>query len=178
MNTAVTTLFAGKHLSLLRRGHWEFATRNGDRSAVGIVAITHDSHVVLVEQFRPPVGETVIELPAGLVGDVAGHETESYVDAAKRELLEETGYTAEHWSELGHGYSSPGLTDEATILFLAEGLMKQGLGGGDESEQITVHEVAVEGLFDWLQKHQKSVDVKLLAGLFAAQQYRQRRDSS
>ena len=56
---ALKTLYAGRHLSMVARGQWEFVTRNTNRPAVGIVAITDDQEVVLVEQFRPPVGQTV-----------------------------------------------------------------------------------------------------------------------
>src|SRR6476469_4623571 len=126
-------LYAGRHLTLISRGRWEFATRPVRRPAVGIVAITDDDLVILVEQFRVPVEETVIELPAGLTGDVAGSEHESLLESAKRELCEETGYEAKHWTELSRGYSSPGLTDEMIVLCFAEGISKLGSGGGDGS---------------------------------------------
>src|SRR4051795_5520889 len=96
-------LHAGKHLILHRVGKWEYATRPVKQPAVGIVAITDAGQVVLVEQFRPPIGEHVIELPAGLTGDVEGSEHESLLESAKRELLEETGYQAERWTELTRG---------------------------------------------------------------------------
>ena len=166
-----TTLFAGRFLSMVARGHWEFVTRNTTQPAVGIVAITDAGKMVLVEQYRPPVGRSVVEIPAGLVGDIAGAEDEALVEAATRELLEETGYAAKHWTELSFGYSSPGLTDESIVLFLAEGLEKQGPGGGDESERITVHELAPGEILKWLQKNDKQADLKLFAGLFAAQEH-------
>ncbi len=166
-----TTVYAGEHLSMARRGSWEYATRNTNRPAVGIVALTDAGDVVLVEQFRPPVGCTVVEIPAGLVGDVAGDEDEGVLKAARRELLEETGYAASRWSELGCGYSSPGLTDETIVLFLAEGLEKQTAGGGDESEEITIHEVPLEQITRWLKDRQLAADLKLFAGLFAAEQH-------
>jgi ADP-ribose pyrophosphatase len=167
-NQGTTTLWAGRHLSIVARGHWEFATRNTRRPAVGIVAITDDEKVVLVEQHRPPVGGAVIELPAGLAGDIVGAEQESLLAAAQRELLEETGYTASRWTELVRGYSSPGLTDESIVLFLAEGLAKTDAGGGDESEDITLHEIALGEVLPWLQQRGHRVDMKLLAGLYAA----------
>lgn len=165
-----TTLFAGQHLSLLAHGTWEFARRNTARPAVGIVAITNDRNLILVEQYRPPAERTVIELPAGLAGDIQGAEDEPLLAAARRELFEETGYGAQHWTELGGGLSSPGLTDESIVFFLAQGLEKQGAGGGDDSEEIMIHEVPLEHVLDWLQQRQSIASVKLFAGLFLANQ--------
>ncbi len=162
-------LYQGQHISMVARGHWEFVTRNTCRPAVGIVAITDARNVVLVEQYRPPVGRTIFELPAGLAGDLATAEDEPLVEAAKRELLEETGYAATRWTELGSGYSSPGLTDESIVLFLAEGVTKHGPGGGDDNERITVHEVAVDDVVRWLRARRAAADLKLFAGLYAAQ---------
>jgi ADP-ribose pyrophosphatase len=160
---------------MLACGGWEFVTRTVKRPAVAIVAITDDERVVLVEQFRPPVGERVIELPAGLTGDVAGAEHESLVESAQRELLEETGYQAARWTEVARGYSSPGLTDELVVLFLAEQLNKSGPGGGDHSEAITIHEVPMNGVMAWLADKRAKIDYKLLAGLFAAREHRNKR---
>lgn len=167
----VSVVYAGKYLSMHKRGGWEYATRNIARSAVGIVAITDAGNVVLVEQHRPPVGQSVIELPAGLCGDIVGKKDEAPLEAAKRELLEETGYAAGRWTELLSGYSSPGLTDEEITLFLAEELTKVGQGGGEKYEQITVHEVPVADVAHWLAERRAKVDLKLLAGLFAADEH-------
>jgi len=60
-------------------------------------------------------------------------------------------------------------TDESIVLFLAQGLVKQGADGGDESENITVHEVAFDGVLAWLNDRKTSVDLKLLAAMYAAQ---------
>jgi len=167
-NEPSTPLYEGKHLSMRAVGRWEYATRNTARPAVGIVAITDAGSVVLVEQHRPPVGKKVVELPAGLSGDITGKEDEPLVEAAKRELLEETGYVASRWTELLSGYSSPGLTDESITLFLAEGLTREGPGGGDDSEDITVHEAPLGGVLAWLRSESATADLKLLAGLYAA----------
>jgi ADP-ribose pyrophosphatase len=164
----IKTLFPGKHISLVARGKWEFATRNTNRPAVGIVAVTDDEKVVLVEQTRPAVNAPIVELPAGLAGDIVGAEQEPLLEAAKRELLEETGYAAAKWTELVSGYSSPGLTDEMIVLFLAEGLRKVAAGGGDASESIVVHEVPLRGVIGWLAERGLKADLKLLAGLYAA----------
>ena len=165
----LTTLYRGQHLSLVAQGRWEFVMRNTRRPAVGIVAITDAGNVVLVEQYRPPVGRTMFELPAGLAGDLPGMEHEPLVEAARRELLEETGYTAARWTKLASAYSSPGLTDESIVLFLAEGLVKAGPGGGDRHEQISIHEVALDDVVAWLHARQAAADLKLFAGLYAAQ---------
>lgn len=169
-NNDLATVYEGQHLSMARRGHWEFATRFTKKPAVGIVAITDSQDVILVEQYRPPVGHKIVELPAGLAGDIPGSENEALVEAAKRELLEETGYTANEWTELGSGYSSPGLTDESIVLFLAKGLKKTGPGGGDENEDIVIHEVRVDDVSSWLAENSHSADLKLLAGLYLAQE--------
>ncbi|BBO35612.1 NUDIX hydrolase [Lacipirellula parvula] len=169
------TLYAGRHITMFGRHGWEFVSRNTRRPAVGIVAITDDERVVLVEQFRPPVGRKVVELPAGLAGDISGQEGESLLLAAQRELLEETGYAASRWTELGVGYSSPGLTDESIVLFLAEGLQKVEAGGGDGTESITIHEPPLANVAEWLAAHGAAVDLKLWAGVFAAQEARQAR---
>ena len=168
--TESNVAWQGKHVHIKRNGKWEFVSRNTQRPAVGIVAIHDDGRVVLVEQFRPPVGASLIELPAGLAGDVVGAEDEALLIAAQRELQEETGYTADHWQQLVSGYSSPGLTDESICLFLARGLSKTSDGGGVEGESIHLHEIPIDEVIPWLAARNQAVDIKLLAGLFAAQQ--------
>ena len=168
-DSELKTVYAGKHLSMVSRGTWEFATRNTNRPAVGIMAITDEDRMVLVEQFRPPAGESGSELPAGLAGDVPGAEDEELLAAAQRELLEETGYIAGRWTRLASGYSSPGLTDESIVLFLAEDLEKTDDGGGDDSEDITVHEIPRTEVLRWLRERDAAVDLKLLAGLYVAE---------
>lgn len=167
------TLFSGKYVSLAARGHWEYATRNTTQPAVAIVALTDDNRIVLVEQNRIPIGASTLELPAGLSADAPGAENEPLVEAAKRELLEETGYAAAQWTELVLGYSSPGLTDESIVIFLAEGLQRVGQGGGDDSEAITVHEVPLCDVIPWLLASKAAVDFKIFAGLALAQFQRQ-----
>ncbi len=163
------TLHAGRFLSLVRRGHWEFATRHGATGVVALVAMTDDAKLLLVEQVRPPVGKRVIELPAGLAGDIAGEESESLATAAQRELLEETGYAAQEVRLLTEGPSSAGLTDEMITFFLMTGLTKIGEGGGDASEDIVLHEVPLAAVPDWLDEHRRAgwaIDPKIYVGLF------------
>ena len=161
----------GKHVQLVRQGGWEFARRKGISGIVGIVAVTDDGKLVLVEQHRPPVGRRVIELPAGLAGDAKGHEKEDLADAARRELLEETGYEARTMQRVAAGAASAGMTDEVITLFRATGLKKVGEGTGDETEDITVHEVPLAGATDWLaarEREGKLIDMKVYCGLYFA----------
>lgn len=164
-------LWKGRHLCMASRGGWEFVTRPAITGVVGIVALTSDERLVVIQQHRPPVGSTVIELPAGLAGDEEGAEDEALVEAARRELLEETGFAAARWKQLGCGFSSPGMTDEAVTFFLAEDLEKRGPGGGVENESIDVHEVPLTDLISWVQQRREEgaeVDLKLFAGLYLA----------
>lgn len=163
------TLHVGRHLSLVRRGHWEFATRQNASGVVALVAVTDEAKLLLVEQARPPLDKQVIELPAGLAGDIVGEESESLATAAQRELLEETGYEARDARLLTEGPSSAGLTDEMISFFAMTGLTKTGEGGGDASEDIIVHEVPLAELPEWLERCRGSgwaIDPKIYVGLF------------
>ena len=139
----------GRFLRLVSVDTWEYVQRTQASGVVCVAAVTDNNHVILVEQFRPPLSATVIELPAGLAGD-EGNQHESFEMAARRELLEETGYEAADWTQLCDVASSAGLTDEMVTVFRARGLRKTGSGGGVAGESITVHEVPLDSLFDWL----------------------------
>lgn len=86
--------------------------------AVAVLALDADDNIVMVRQYRHPVRDLLLELPAGLL-DVAG---EPALDAAQRELFEEAALTADAWWVLLDLYTSPGMTDEAIRIFLARGL--------------------------------------------------------
>jgi ADP-ribose pyrophosphatase len=161
----------GKYIQLVRQDNWEFARRKGISGIVGVVAVTDGGKLVLVEQYRSPVRASVIELPAGLAGDAKGHEGEDLADAARRELLEETGYEAKEVQRLAAGAASAGMTDEIITLFRATGLRKTGEGTGDETEDITVHEVPLADVVRWLAEQErggKLVDLKVYCGLYFA----------
>ena len=98
-----TILYKGKFLDLIREDNWEYVKRSNCSGIVVIVPVTKDGRVVFVEQFRRPVEAQVIEWPAGLVNDKTPHDPETMEAAARRELLEETGYKAEHLSLLVGG---------------------------------------------------------------------------
>lgn len=111
--------------------------------AVGVVAIDDDGNLLLVNQYRHPVRTRLDELPAGLL-DVDG---EPALHAAQRELAEEAALTAERWHVLIDLYTSPGMTDEAIRIYLAQGLapVPEADRFQPEHEEITltVHRVPV-----------------------------------
>ena len=167
----VEILCDGKHIQLVRQDIWEFTRRKNVSGIVGIVAVTNDRKLVLVEQHRPPVGSRVIELPAGLAGDDKDHRDEDLADAARRELLEETGYEARSMERVAAGPASAGMTNEVLTLFRATGLTKTGGAEGDGTEDITVHEVPLEGVTRWLAEREregKLIDLKVYCGLYFA----------
>lgn len=131
----------GRFIVAKTRGRWEYVGRSRNIRAAVIVALDPQDRVILVEQFRVPLGRPCIELPAGLIGDEAGSEGEDAALAAARELEEETGYRAGRMEALGEYYSSPGMVSESFTLFRAHDLERIGEGGGTDGEGITVHHV-------------------------------------
>ena len=157
-----TTVWAGKFLTVQTEGTWEFAARQGEIAAAVILAIDAGD-VILVEQFRVPLGRTCLELPAGLVGDETAGE--SVTIAAGRELEEETGYRAAEIENLGVFYSSPGMTSECFTLVRATGLTRVGEGGGVSDENITVHRVPLAEVPDFVAAKRAAgvaIDTKML----------------
>ncbi len=164
-----TTVYTGKFLALVKEGRWEYAERINATGAAIIVAVTDEEKLLLVEQYRIPVHARTIELPAGIIGDEPGRNNEDHAEAAGRELEEETGYRAGKLRALTHSPASSGLSSETFTLFLATELTRVGAGGGVAHEQITVHEVPLSGIHDWLEAKVKAgvlVDSKIYAGLY------------
>lgn len=161
----------GKHVNFVSRAGWEYVERPNITGIVAIIAVTDDGNILFVEQYRPPVDKRVIELPAGLAGDVAGHESEELSAAARRELLEETGYEARQMTQLTEAFSSAGITDELITLFRATGLRRVGEAAGDGNEQLVLHEVPLKSAMDWLRgqvQNGRGIDMKVFAGLYFA----------
>jgi ADP-ribose pyrophosphatase len=152
----------GKYICVKTEGTWEYVSRVRGIGAAVILAID-EGHVVLVEQFRVPIGANCLELPAGLIGDE--QEGEDIHLAAIRELEEETGYRAARMVDLGRFHASPGMSSEGFTLLRAEGLEKVGEGGGVENEDIVVHRVPVSEVPAFVEAKRReglAIDVKML----------------
>ena len=169
-------VWQGKYVTAKKRGRWEYVGRSRNIRAAVIVAV-EDGHVLLVEQFRVPLGRNCLELPAGLIGDDDGEEDEDTLTAAARELEEETGYRASTLTDLGCFYSSPGMVSESFTLVRASGLEKIHEGGGVEGENITVHRVRLAGLAEFINSKRAAnvaIDVRMLlllgAGILGEEQ--------
>jgi ADP-ribose pyrophosphatase len=155
----------GRFITAKTRGKWEYVTRSRDIRAAVILAIDEHDHVLLVEQFRVPLGKPCLELPAGLIGDDDGAEGEDASAAAARELEEETGYRAARMEVLGEFYSSPGMVSESFALLRAHELTRTGPGGGTPGEDITVHRVPLSALAEFVAAARRrglGIDVRLL----------------
>lgn len=166
-STPKSTLCAGKFLALVEENRWEYAERTNATGGAIIVALTEERNLLLVEQYRIPVHARTIELPAGIIGDESGDEADA--DAARRELIEETGYDAGSMELLTTGPASSGLTSETVSLFLATRLRRVGAGGGVSNENIIVHEVPISDAHLWLESKGKAgalIDPKIYAGLY------------
>ncbi len=162
------TLYSADWLELKRRGRFEFISRKRCSGVVIIVPITDKNEIVLVEQYRHAVQSAVLELPAGLVGDVTGQEEEESVEAARRELLEETGFAAGRMEFLFTGPVAPGTMSELLSFYYADQLVRRHQGGGDDTENITVHVIPINQARIYLKTWQKQggmIDPKVFIGL-------------
>lgn len=156
------TMCEGKFVRLLRRGHWEFASRSRDIKAVVVLA-EYEGKVILIDQPRVGPDCRCVELPAGLVGDNDPNATPE--STAINELEEETGFTAARVERLGEFYASPGMLSESFTLVRAHGVRRIGEGGGDDNEDINVHLVARQDIPNFLEQKRAEgfgIDVKLL----------------
>jgi ADP-ribose pyrophosphatase len=164
-------LHEGRFVRLIDDGGWEFADRVG---AVGVVCVAaiDGAHVILVEEFRSAVGAPVISLPAGLIDEPqAGNVQETGIEAALRELREETGYAARRIEQVAGGPISPGMITERVTFFVARDLVP-GPQMPDSGENIKVHRVPLKQLPEWLGEcaaRGAEIDPKIFAGLYFVQ---------
>ncbi|MGZ7077988.1 MAG: NUDIX hydrolase, partial [Thermoanaerobaculia bacterium] len=121
-------IFEGKKIFVAARDGWEFVERKSASEAVAVIAETGEGKVILTEQYRRPVDATVIDFPAGLVGDEGG--VADPAETAKKELEEETGWKCRDVELLEKGPTSPGITSELVTFYRAVGLWRAGKGGG------------------------------------------------
>ena len=161
-------VWEGRFITAKKRGRWEYVGRSRGIRAAAIIALDEDedgrTHVLLIGQYRVPLGCFCLELPAGLVGDDDGSEDEPAIEAAKRELEEETGYASDDWTVLGEFYSSPGMVTESFTLLRARGLTKISEGGGISEENIEVYRVPMDELADFVAEWRAAghgVDVRV-----------------
>lgn len=157
-------IFEGKIITV---EHHE--VKSGDKTAqreivrhvpgVCILARNEDNKIFFVSQYRKPFEKEILELPAGKVD-----KGEDNLQCAKRELREETGYSAADWKLLGKYYASPGFTDETVFIYEAWNLKWDPLKG-DEDEHLKVFEYSEDEIKS-LVKTGRLSDGKSLAALF------------
>ncbi|AXI83374.1 NUDIX hydrolase [Xylella taiwanensis] len=167
-NNTPHVVFEGKYQRMIVHGTWEYSERvhAGGLAAI-ILAVTPEDRVIFVEQFRVPVQQRTIEMPAGLVGDIDTNE--SIEHAAIRELEEETGWSADQAEILLIGPVSSGASSERIAFVRATGLHKVSAGGGDANEDIVVHEILRTQAAAWLVQKMHAgfaMDPKLWASLW------------
>ena len=137
---------------------------NGNRDivrhpgAVALVAFTSKDEIVLVEQFRVAINKTILEIPAGKL-----EKGEDPLEAAKRELEEETGYKAKNIDYLGTIATAPGFTDEQIHIYKATELY-EGIKGGDDDEFIDVNSYKISDIKEMI-KEGKIIDTKTISSL-------------
>ena len=139
----------------------EVAEHNG---GVCIVAVDDDKNVLMVTQYRYPIEQELLELPAGKL-----EKGEQPLSAAARELSEETGYTAGKLIPMGKFYPTPGFCNEILHLYLATDL-KPGQTHPDEDEFITVSKINIDTLVKMIMDNE-IVDGKTIAGVLKAYKY-------
>ena len=162
-----TTLHQGRVFKLIRENatldngvttDMEFVEHPG---ATAIIPMLNESRILLLKQYRHPLRKYIWEIPAGTIDP-----QESVINCAKRELIEETGYSANQWQKLGEITPVPGYSDERIHIYLATELQtaEQDL---DRDEIINIHEVDYSEALEMI-KTGKIQDAKSIAGLYLA----------
>lgn len=114
---------------------------------INVLPITSDNEIVLVEQYRHGVEEVTLEIPGGMVDP-----GEKPIEAANRELLEETGYISEDWEFLGKASSNPAFMTNYTHLFLAKNCVQDAEPNTDRFEDIAVHRLPLDKFLNFVKK--------------------------
>lgn len=129
--------------------------------ATAIIAVTDDNKIVMERQFRYALGQPLLEIPAGKLD-----KGEDPLECAKRELAEETGYSAAEWRLLGVIATSPGFCNETLHLYLAKGLT-MGTTNWDPDEYVEIEYYTLPELLEAIQK-ENIKDSKSLAAIMLA----------
>lgn len=145
----------------LADGHKSFREVVKHSGGVVILAFKDEDTILLVKQYRYPIGETVLELPAGKL-----EKGEDPFEAAKREFEEETGYCANKWTDLGYINTSPGFSDEKLYLYLAQDLEYTHCHP-DEGEIIQAYEYKYDDVLKMIDNGEIN-DAKTICGLMRA----------
>ena len=128
---------------------------------VAIVPLDADEKVILVRQYRKAAEQLMLEIPAGCI-----ESGEQPIDCAKRELAEETKFSAKNWKQIGYFFTSPGFCTEVMYLFLATGLMPDALDA-DYDENIELVYVPITDVYGLISSGEIR-DAKSIAGLLMA----------
>ncbi len=167
---ASETVYTGKIITVRKdlmrfpNGHSGIREVVACADAVAVVALTDRNEVLMVKQYRHPVGQELWEIPAGKIE--AG---EKPLQCAQRELEEETGYLAQNWHQIYSFYASPGFCTEQIYLLLASDLTKysQKL---DQDEFIEVEKISLSAALQMAASGQ-IIDAKTIVGLLAAERF-------
>lgn len=163
-------LFSGKILELyydnVRLPNGKTASREKitHPGAVGIVPVTGDNEILLIRQYRYPVNDITIEIPAGKLD-----KDELPVNCAKRELAEEAGALDGKLHLLSSFYTTPGFCDEVLHLFLATGFNRSN-NNPDEDEFLDIIEIKMDSALSWI-KEGKIKDSKTIIGILMARDF-------
>jgi ADP-ribose pyrophosphatase len=133
--------------------------------AAAVVAVDEQQEILLVRQLRPAVGQVLLELPAGILDP-----GEDPVTCARRELEEETGYTADRLEPLVRFYPSPGFCTELLHVFVAQGL-RECSGQPDDDEELELVRMPLAEAMQ-LVRRGEITDSKTVIGLLAFREYR------
>lgn len=148
------TLYDGEFLKLIRDRHWEYVQRQHASGAAFVIALSDAQEIILVEQFRIPLQQSVIELPAGIIADSAQTAGEAPELCALRELEEETGYRGSEAEIVCSGPVAAGMTGEMGHFVRVRKLERVSAGGGVDGENITVHLVPLAEITQWMKQKQ------------------------
>ena len=167
-------VFTGDWLDVIQEQDREYMVRKICTGIAIIIAINDRGELVLTEQYRVSAHGHVLELPAGMAGDEPGKEQETLMEAAKRELLEETGYEAATLEKVTEGPISSGISSEIMTFFYTDTIKRTSTGGGYESENITIHMVPLTKVESYIMQQAGNgmlIDPKLYIGLYFARKH-------